>query len=81
MEQLAQLGVGLAGAGIASVAASDLKGVLNDIKFAKTTNGGIYSSGELKEVYNSIKESPNYPEGFQSRKNGTTSNKVIISSY
>lgn len=33
-------------------------------------------NGKLKEVYNSIKDSPNYPEGFQSRQNGTTSNKV-----
>ena len=34
------------------------------------------SSTELKEVFNSIKESKNYPEGFQARMNGTTSNKV-----
>ena len=37
---------------------------------------GGNSSAELKEVYNSIKDSPNYPEGFQPRANGTTSNKV-----
>ncbi len=31
---------------------------------------------ELKNVYTSIKNSPNYPEGFQPRKNGTTKNTV-----
>ena len=33
-------------------------------------------SGELTDVYNSIKDSPKYPEGFQARKNGTTRNTV-----
>lgn len=27
-------------------------------------------------MYNSIKDSPNYPEGFEPRKNGTTKNTV-----
>ena len=34
------------------------------------------NSRELKNVNNSIKNSPNYPEGFQPRKNGTTKNTV-----
>ncbi len=37
---------------------------------------GGSESNKIKEVYNSIKESKNYPEGFKARKNGTTSNKV-----
>ena len=31
---------------------------------------------ELKEIYSSIKESPDYPEGFQPVTNGTTTNKI-----
>ena len=37
---------------------------------------GESDSDDLKNIYNSIKESPNYPEGFQPRKNGTTKNTV-----
>ena len=37
---------------------------------------GNSDSDDLKNIYNSIKESPNYPEGFQPRKNGTTKNTV-----
>ena len=33
-------------------------------------------SSELQNVYKSIKESPNYPEGFDPRRNGTTKNTV-----
>ena len=73
LEQLAQLGIGIVGVGAVS---SSLNGLSNDIKFSQSINGRNISSGELKEIYNSIKESPNYPEGFQPRKSGTTSNKV-----
>lgn len=31
---------------------------------------------EIKEVYNSIKEAPNYPSGFENRQNGTTKSTV-----
>ncbi len=34
------------------------------------------SEGELKQLYNSIKESANYPEGFEALPNGTTRNRV-----
>ena len=34
------------------------------------------NSGELKNVYNSIKDSSNYPKGFRARNNGTTKNTV-----
>ena len=37
---------------------------------------GDSGSSELENVYNSIKESPNYPEGFEPRQNGTTRNTV-----
>ena len=37
---------------------------------------GESDSDDLKNIYNSIKESPNCPEGFQPRKNGTTKNTV-----
>ncbi|MGN0403397.1 MAG: hypothetical protein ACI4HQ_14235, partial [Acetatifactor sp.] len=49
-------------------------------------NGGYYNIGwwrkggsntnEIKEVYNSIKESPNYPKDFKAVQNGTTKNPV-----
>ena len=44
---------------------------LNDL-----TKGKKSGNTELKEVYNSIKESPNYPKGFEPRPHGTTNNKV-----
>lgn len=34
------------------------------------------SNEEIKNVYNSIKEAPDYPKGFQEEKNGTTKNQV-----
>lgn len=37
---------------------------------------GESGSSELENVYNSIKESPNYPEGFEPRRNGITRNTV-----
>jgi len=59
------------GAGVAILGMTGGKGD------SKTEEGkGDSSSNELKEVHNSIKDSPKYPEGFQPRKNGTTSNKV-----
>ena len=43
-------------------------------------NTGDGESGELKEVYNSIKDSPKYPEGFQARPNGTVRKNINNSS-
>lgn len=34
------------------------------------------NSKPIKNTYNSIKDSPNYPKGFTERQNGTTKNKV-----
>jgi len=34
-------------------------------------NKGTSSTGNIKNVYNSIKEAPKYPEGFKSVQNGT----------
>ncbi len=45
-------------------------------KQTKAKNKEKNSSEELKKFYNSIKDSPKYPEGFQPRKNGTTRNTV-----
>ena len=38
--------------------------------------GRNFNNTELKKVYNSIKETPNYPKDFKSRNNGTTKNAV-----
>ena len=37
---------------------------------------GNTKSDELKEIYNSIKDSPNYPKGFEKAINGTTKNNI-----
>lgn len=34
------------------------------------------TDSELTEIYDSIKQSPNYPEGFKAAKNGTTKNNI-----
>ena len=61
-------------------------GVLGSVLYAVASNkmpDGILGSrddrngfGGLKKTYNSIKDSPKYPEGFRPRKNGTTRNTV-----
>ncbi|MGC4018607.1 MAG: hypothetical protein QM793_04830 [Muricomes sp.] len=82
---VAVVGVG-AGASAVGAGAAQIGNALNNavdvsISLSKGQNSGGSSKGdsssnELKEVHNSIKDSPKYPEGFQPRKNGTTSNKV-----
>lgn len=42
----------------------------------KKDKKGDSDPNKPKEVYNSIKDSPNYPEGFEPVKNGTTKNTV-----
>ncbi len=37
---------------------------------------GGQDSKELKEVYNSIKESPNFPKAFKAVNNGTTKQNI-----
>ncbi len=37
---------------------------------------GETDNDELVEVYDSLKKSPNYPEGFKAVKNGTTKNNI-----
>lgn len=51
-------------------------GADNAAKLVKAFKEGDSGSSELENVYNSIKESPNYPEGFEPRRNGTTRNTV-----
>jgi len=41
----------------------------------KNTQGGR-GNDSLSQVYNSIRESPKYPQGFQNRQNGVTRNTV-----
>ena len=49
-------------------------GGANDFDNLKNAAG---ESGDMpKEIYNSIKESPNYPEGFVEKQNGTVKNKM-----
>ena len=43
---------------------------------AKGVINSSSDSSKIKQVFKSIKDSPNYPSGFQGRLNGTTSNKV-----
>ena len=58
----------VAGGAIAAAAWNDFNN-----NFAKMQNAGNNSP---KNVYNSIKDSPNYPNGFQSKQNGTTKHNV-----
>ena len=36
----------------------------------------LFAENEIRQIFNSIKESPNFPNGFKPRINGTTCNKV-----
>ena len=38
--------------------------------------GGTGNDGEIKNVYNSIREAPNYPDDFQAVQNGTTKHNI-----
>ena len=55
---------------------SGFAGINQDACKHKMGGESTSESRELKEVFNSIKDSPNYPESFKTRINGTTSNKV-----
>ena len=35
-----------------------------------------YNNSEIQNTYNSIKDAPKYPEGFEGRQNGTKTNKI-----
>ncbi|PZL73088.1 T7SS effector LXG polymorphic toxin [Enterococcus plantarum] len=39
-------------------------------------SGDNYSNSEIQNTYNGIKDAPQYPEGFETRQNGTTTNKI-----
>ena len=72
--------------GVSSVAVSDLLvgavGVAGSIAGGEaivhgfSDMAGNSSGGELQEFYNSIKDAPNYPDGFKATKNGTEYKKV-----
>ncbi|MDM8126278.1 RHS repeat domain-containing protein [Mediterraneibacter glycyrrhizinilyticus] len=73
-------GVAMIGAG--AIAVKSALGNMFKVSISKSDSGNTNSSeggndsSELENVYNSIKESPNYPEGFEPRQNGTTRNTV-----
>ena len=73
-------GVAMIGAG--AIAVKSALGNIFKVSISKSDSGNTNSSeggndsSELENVYNSIKESPNYPEGFEPRQNGTTRNTV-----
>ena len=85
LEEVA-LGYGVAAGGVLNLtqsipAALEEVGAMYSIGINAGKNGAGERKGEaespkLKEIYNSIKESPNYPDGFEPRINGTTKNKV-----
>ena len=67
------------GAGVTAGALRDMF----DVRIQKSESGkgdgageSGNSSNELKDVYNSIKDSPDYPKDFEAVKNGTTKNTI-----
>ena len=77
------LNVGVLAEGTAAEVTFAEKLAGNIQEYSGTGNGGNETgnvtggSNEIpKEIYNSIKESPNYPEGFVEKQNGTTKNKM-----
>ena len=74
-------GIAIAGTGLA-ISGSALTNMF-DVRIQKSeSNKGTgdgergNSSNELKDVYNSIKDSPDYPKEFEAVKNGTTKNTI-----
>ena len=74
-------GIAIAGTGLA-ISGSALTNMF-DVRIQKSeSNKGNgdgesgNSSNELKDVYNSIKDSPDYPKEFEAVKNGTTKNTI-----
>ena len=74
-------GIAIAGTGLA-ISGSALTNMF-DVRIQKSEsskgNGdgeSGNSSNELKDVYNSIKDSPDYPKEFEAVKNGTTKNTI-----
>ena len=74
-------GIAIAGTGLA-ISGSALTNMF-DVRIQKSeSNKGKgdgergNSSNELKDVYNSIKDSPDYPKEFEAVKNGTTKNTI-----
>ena len=74
-------GIAIAGTGLAISGSALAK--MFDVRIQKSEsskgNGdgeSGNSSNELKDVYNSIKDSPDYPKEFEAVKNGTTKNTI-----
>ena len=74
-------GIAIAGTGLA-ISGSALTNMF-DVRIQKSESNkgkgmvrGGNSSNELKDVYNSIKDSPDYPKEFEAVKNGTTKNTI-----
>ncbi|MBC1504079.1 hypothetical protein [Listeria booriae] len=68
-------GVAVAGVGAGAVFAG--AGNIKDNWMKMESSGrGSYNSPGVKNIYNSIREAPNYPKGFEGRQNGTVNNEV-----
>ena len=74
-------GIAIAGTGLA-ISGSALTNMF-DVRIQKSESNKVKgdgergnSSNELKDVYNSIKDSPDYPKEFEAVKNGTTKNTI-----
>lgn len=70
---------GVAGAGIPALLLGDAGEDFLE-SFAKIDKDRLLKDGgkapEIKEIYHSLKDAPDYPDGFEPRINGTTKNKV-----
>ncbi len=58
------------------VVTSSISNFGNDIKMFSEYSKGGSNGGNIKNVYNSIKEAPKYPKGFEPVQNGTEKIKV-----
>ena len=75
-EGIAIAGTGLAISGSALANMFDVRIQKSESNKGKGDGESGNSSNELKDVYNSIKDSPDYPKEFEAVKNGTTKNTI-----
>ena len=73
---IAIAGTGLAISGAALANMFDVRIQKSESNKGKGDGERGNSSNELKDVYNSIKDSPDYPKEFEAVKNGTTKNTI-----
>ena len=75
-EGIAIAGTGLAISGSALTNMFDVRIQKSESNKGKGDGERGNSSNEIKDVYNSIKDSPDYPKEFEAVKNGTTKNTI-----